>query len=178
MDGLKLIEQHMQGQRGKPPLHLWQPELSGDIDIVIKANGDWFHEGEKIQRFRLVKLFASILRKEADNCYYLVTPVEKWRLTVEDCAFVIVDLDILNAGDESQQIIVTSNIDDKFLLGELHPLSVIIDTETEEPDPVVALDNGLSAKLSRSVFYRLADSAVARGDHFSVLSDGCWFQLD
>lgn len=177
VDGLKLIEEHMQGQRGKPPLHLWNPELSGDIDIVIKSNGDWFHEAVKIERKPLVKLFASILRREDDGEYYLLTPVEKWRISVEDAPLMIIDVEIVNQGSDDQQLIVMTNMDDKFLLSENYPLRVKEDSTTAEPHPIISLDNNLSAKINRAVFYRLADYAVEREGGFRVLSDGCWFQL-
>jgi hypothetical protein len=160
IDGLKLIEKHMQGQPSKPPLHLWNPELSGDIDIVIKSNGDWYHDGVKIVREPLVKLFASILRREDDGDYYLLTPVEKWRISVEDAPFMVVDSEVINQGEDDQQIVITTNMDDKFLLGSDFKLIVDENTTTLEPHPIVMLNNNLSAKINRPVFYRLADFAV------------------
>lgn len=177
MDALSLIEEHLKGQPSKPPLHLWNPELCGEIDIVIRANGDWMHEGSKIERLSLVKLFASILRREADENYYLVTPVEKWLLQVEEEPLQIIAMDVLAAGSDEQQIIFTTNVDEKVLLGADHVLTVSQRTGSEEPVPVVSLDHHLTAKLNRAVFYRLVDCAVERGKVFSVLSEGCWFEI-
>ncbi len=177
MDALALIEQHLKGQPAKPPLDSWQPDLSGDIDILIQANGDWIHEGTKIQRLALVKLFASILRRESDDLYYLVTPVEKWRLQVEEAPFTIIDMDVINQDSDRQQIIFTSNVDDKVLLSVDHPLTVELRTTTSEPFPTVALDHGLFAKINRSVFYRLVDCAVERNAVLSVFSENGWFEL-
>lgn len=177
MDALEQIQQHIDGQPAQPPLHLWSPELSGDIDIRILSNGDWIHEGGKIERLSLVKLFASILRREEDQEYYLVTPVEKWRVTVEDTPLIIVDMDVLNCAAGDQQIIFTTNTDVKYLLGSDHGLSVATEPNTGEPKPVVDLVNNLTAKLSRSVFYRLVDNAVEKQARLSVLSDKVWFEL-
>ena len=163
--------------RSEPPLHLWQPSLSGDIDIVIKANGDWYHEGTLFQRQSLVNLFASILRKEEDGEYYLVTPVEKWRIRVEGKPLLVVDVDFVGLSQEEQKIIATTNTGKRIELGDDHPLVVAIDKNSGAIDPYVLLDNGLTAKISRSVFYRIAEQAVEEGGHFRVLSGGVWFEV-
>ncbi|MCB1845512.1 MAG: DUF1285 domain-containing protein, partial [Halioglobus sp.] len=100
-DALDSLEQQLDGVRkaSAPPLHLWHPELSGDIPIHIRADGVWFHEGSEIQRDALVRLFASILRRESDGEYYLVTPVEKWRISVELHPLVVVDVDVRGRPD-------------------------------------------------------------------------------
>jgi len=174
---LESLAKTLQDQGGRPPLHLWQPDLSGDIDIRINTRGEWFHEGDKIGRSKLVKLFSSILRREQDGHYYLVTPVEKWRIQVEDTALIIVDIDVLGRGAE-QQLVALSNVGSKFLIGSAHPLSIETSAESGEPKPLVSLEHGLSAKLSRPVFYRLVDLAElgAKGE-MSVLSDGERFTL-
>ena len=84
----RMLAQLGSGQR--PPLELWQPPLSGDIDIRIDADGQWYHDGGLIERFKLVKLFASIMRYEADIGFVLVTPVEKGKIRVEDAPFIAV----------------------------------------------------------------------------------------
>ena len=92
---LEDIEDQVRSRRDfdTPPLHLWQPDLSGDIDIEIRADGSWWHDGAPIQRESIVRLFASILRREDDGEYYLVTPVEKWRIRVQAHALVVTDVD-------------------------------------------------------------------------------------
>lgn len=177
MDALQQIEQHLAGQPGRPPLHLWTPELSGDITIVIKANGDWHHNGSRINRHSLVKLFASILRREPDQHYYLVTPVEKWRITVEDAPLIIIDADIINPGADNQQVVVTDNVGNKVLLGKDYRLSVSDSTDSDEPYPQVNMDNGLFAKVNRAVFYRLVENADELDGRFSLLSAGEHFVL-
>ena len=85
-DSLDTLSRQLEAARrapGGPPVEQWDPPLSGEIDIRILADGSWLHEGEPIRREALVRLFASILRREDDGAYYLVTPVEKWRITVE-----------------------------------------------------------------------------------------------
>ncbi|MDH3992645.1 MAG: DUF1285 domain-containing protein, partial [Gammaproteobacteria bacterium] len=93
---LKSLEQNIRGKRNfdKPPLHLWQPPLSGDIDIRIAADGSWYHEGGRVERESLVRLFASILRREDDGEYYLVTPAEKWRIQVELHPLMVTDITV------------------------------------------------------------------------------------
>lgn len=177
MKGLDLLEKHMEGMPAKPPLHLWQPELSGDIDIVILENGDWIHQGGKIKRLPLVRLFSSILRREDDGEYYLVTPVEKWRIKVADTAFVVVDMDVLKKNTNQQQIIFTTNVEDKFLLSQNHTLSVTTNATSHEPHPKIVCEHGVTARLSRAVFYRLVDYAIERDGMMSVLSEGAWFEL-
>ena len=96
-NSLEGIEQQLGKRRNfdAPPLHLWQPALSGDIAIRITAEGDWYHEGGKIERDALVRLFASILRREDDGEYYLVTPGEKWRIVVELHPLMVIDIAVL-----------------------------------------------------------------------------------
>ncbi len=159
-------------QRGKPPIHKWRPELSGDIDIVIRADGRWFHEGGEIRRQELVKLFASILRREADGCYYLVTPVEKWRIRVEDQPFLMVDLE-----HATDQVLMKSNTDEWVPVDAEHPLEVSTNNETGEPYPTLQLDHGLRAKVGRAVFYRLVELADKESGQLWVRSAGEAFSL-
>ncbi len=156
MTALEGIEQLLATKKGAPPIDKWHPELSGDIDIQILADGRWIHEGGEIRRHELVKLFASILRREADGEYYLVTPVEKWRIQVEDRPLLIVDFE----RDESAptKMLVKTNVDTWWALGEDHPLRV--ETAPDgQPLPEVALNHGLSARVNRACFYRMVELA-------------------
>ena len=171
------IHSQLEGQQAQPPIHQWQPELSGDIDIIIRANGDWYHQGGIIQRQPLVKLFASILRREGDGDYYLVTPVEKWRLTVEDAPLVIVDMDVENQGTAEQSIIFTSNVERLYRAGDKYPLVVKHTGQAGQAVPYLSLDNGLQAKLNRPVFYRLVDIAETDGNRLRLLSNKHYFEL-
>jgi hypothetical protein len=136
-----------------PPLHLWHPPLSGDIPIKINAEGVWFHEGSEIRRESLVRLFASILRREEDGDYYLVTPAEKWRLEVELHPLVVIDID---RSGESDYLRATLNTGKAVDLNEEGMLFL------EERVGHVAgihLPHGLTALFSRPAWYRLAELA-------------------
>ncbi len=163
---------------GSPPLHLWHPELSGDIDILIRRDGSWWHEGEPIRRASLVRLFASILRREADGEYYLVTPVEKWRIQVEDLPLQVVDFDAGESGDTGRFITVITNTGQRYLLGRDYPL-FLPETGSEEEGsiPAVGLDHGLSAGFSRAAWYRLVEAAEHRDGCTGVESDGLFFPI-
>ncbi|WP_207061134.1 DUF1285 domain-containing protein [Motiliproteus sp. SC1-56] len=141
---------------GRPPVHEWNPPLSGDISIRIAADGRWYHQGSPIQREQLVKLFASILRREG-NEYFLVTPVEKWRLEVEDVPFQVVAMEVQGSGTE-QCLQFFTDMGDEVVAGDAHPLRV----ETlgdGEPRPYLMIRDGLEGRLVRPVFYRLAELA-------------------
>lgn len=176
MDPLKQIENLLSDQPAQPPIERWQPELSGDIDIVIRRDGSWYHEGDLMQRHALVKLFASILRREADGEYYLVTPVEKWRLQVEDLPLQVVDMEVEASGAE-QVLAFKTNTDRWYRLGTEHPLDVATDAQTEEPAPSLQLDHGLAGRVVRSVFYRLVELAVEEAGELVVYSAGERYSL-
>lgn len=176
MSSLDRIEELLRDQPRKPPVDKWQPALSGDMDMRIDRRGDWYHEGVKIHRRPLVNLFASILRREQDGHYYLLTPVEKWRIKVEDAPLIAVDADLGGTGDD-RQCVFTLNTGEHILLDERHALTVAIDADSHEPRPYLQLDNGLTARIERSVFYRLVESAEERGGEYGIVSAGQWFAL-
>jgi hypothetical protein len=155
-----------------PPLHLWHPPLSGDIPIVISADGSWFHDGGKIERESLVRLFASILRREEDGEYYLVTPGEKWRVQVERHPLVVTDVTVLEEGDTVLE--ATLNTGKKVRIGEEHPL--FLDAEAGEV-AAIGLDHGLSALFSRAAWYRLVDMAEEIDGAPAVTSGGVVYPL-
>jgi hypothetical protein len=164
------------GKRGPPPVHLWNPEVCGDIDIVIRRDGLWMHEGSPIGRKPLVKLFASVLRKDPDG-YWLVTPVEKMRITVEDAPFHAVRVDRI--GDA---LVFQTDVEDEVAAGPDNPIRVEIDSESGEPAPYVHVRRGLEAKIDRPVFYELAAMAERRiGEDgvevWGVSSNGGFFPL-
>jgi hypothetical protein len=176
MPALTDIEDALRKQPRKPSLDKWHPPLSGDIDIHIDSRGDWYHEGTRIQRQPLVNLFASILRREADDHYYLVTPVEKWRIRVEDAPLLAVDMEVTNDSGNAKQIIFRLNTDEQVPLNAAHPLALRAHTE-KHLKPYLKLAHGLSAKLTTALFYRLVGDAEQRGDEIGVSSDGIWFAL-
>lgn len=167
------------GARGKPPVHLWNPPYSGDMDMQILRDGTWVHEGGAIRRMGLVKLFASILRKDGDG-YVLVTPVEKWGITVEDAPFVALDFEVTGEGT-AQSITFFTNVEDATTADADHPIRVEQDPETGEPAPYVMVRDGLEARMDRKSFYRL----IELGEHaphageswFGIWSGGVFFPL-
>ena len=134
-----------------PPVELWDPPFCGDIDLVIKADGSWFYNGTVFKRLSLVKLFASVLKEEQEN-YFLVTPVEKVGIVVEDAPFLITQWQWLDA--EKSQMQVTTNLDDKFLLNAQHPLSL-----DAKGNLYVTVRRNLTAKVHRNVYYQWVDLA-------------------
>lgn len=142
-------------RRGLPPVHLWNPPYCGEIDIVIKRDGTWFHEGTPIGRAPLVRLFSTILKREGDG-YVLVTPVEKVGITVEDVPFVAVDAEVSGAGP-GQAITFETNVGDHVTAGPETPLRVVRDPETGEPTPYVMVRAGLEARIDRKTWYRLVE---------------------
>lgn len=174
MTSLDAIEQAMSKQSRKPPIEKWQPPLSGDIDIHIDVRGDWYHEGTQIKRKPLINLFASILRREDDGFYYLVTPVEKWRIRVDDVPLLAVDMEVVDPG-EQQKIIFRLNTEELIPLDGNQVLR--IENADSEPHPILELQHGLSARLTSSLFYRLVDTARERNDELGVYSHGRWLAL-
>lgn len=163
------------GPRGLPPVHLWNPERCGEIDIVIRRDGSWLHEGTPIGRPALARLFSTVLRKDPDG-YYLVTPVEMLKITVEDAPFTAVRVDRVD-----DVLRFTTNMGDVVDAGPADPIRVEIDPETGEPAPYVHVRRGLEARLLRPVFYELAALAEAgegpEGAQMGVRSGGAFFPI-
>ena len=150
-----------------PPLHLWHPELSGDIPICIDAQGDWYHDGGKIERESLVRLFASILRREEDGAYYLLTPAEKWRIEVERHALLVTDVSALDR-DGQRVLEATLNTGRRILISEEN--SLFLD-DTVGQVAALNLPHGLTALCTRAAWYRLVDLADAH-DGYAALKSG------
>lgn len=139
-----------------PPVHLWNPEFCGDIDMRIARDGTWFYMGTPIGRPRMVKLFSTVLRHDDDDKFYLVTPVEKIGITVDDAPFVAVEATAFGEG-EDQIIVFRTNVDEEVIAGPENPIRVEIDPETQEPSPYVLVRDNLEALIGRAVFYQLVD---------------------
>ncbi len=166
-------------KKGPPPVHLWNPPFCGDLDIRIARDGTWFYLGTPIGRPGLVKLFSSILKRE-DGKYFLVTPVEKVGITVEDAPFVAVDFEAEGAG-AAQILTFVTQVEDRVVAGPDHPIRVVRDPETGEPSPYVLIRADLEALIDRKSFYRLIDLA-AHADYagegwFGVWSSGVFFPV-
>jgi hypothetical protein len=160
--------------RGLPPVHLWNPPNVGEIDIVIRKDGSWVHEGGVIGREALVRLFSTVLRKDPDGVY-LVTPHEKLRIRVEDAPFVAVRVD-----RDGAALRFATNVGDEVEAGPAHAIRVETDA-AGEPRPYVHVRGGLEALIARPVFYELVEMAEERsteeGVEVGVASNGAWFPL-
>lgn len=159
------------GARGLPPVHLWHPAHCGEIDIRIRKDGVWFHEGTPIGREALVRLFSTVLRLDPDG-YHLVTPVEKMRITVEDAPFIATRVDRVG-----EALVFLTNVGDTVEAGPENRIRVEIDPDTGEPRPYVHVRRGLEALIARPVFYELAEMASLEGDTWGVTSNGAFFPI-
>ncbi|WP_417587822.1 DUF1285 domain-containing protein [Pararhodobacter oceanensis] len=167
------------GKGSLPPVHLWDPPYRGEIDIRIARDGTWFHEGTVITRAPLVLLFSTILKLE-DGRYFLVTPVEKVGITVEDAPFVAVDFEVSGSGD-GQVLRFETNVGDSAVAGPEHPIRLERDEDSGEPAPYVMIRAGLEALIDRKSFYRLIELG-AHAEHegaswFGLWSGGVFFAL-
>lgn len=156
---------------GLPPVHLWNPPFCGDLDMVIKRDGTWFYQGTPIGRAPLVRLFSTILKREGDK-FFLVTPVEKVGITVEDSPFVAVDFTVHDGSLRFE-----TNVGDYAVAGPDNPLRVVEDPQTGEPAPYVMIRAGLEARIDRKSFYRLVDLGEIRDGWLGVMSGGVFWRL-
>lgn len=168
------------GAKGYPPVERWEPEYCGEMDMVIRRDGSWWHEGTRIGRERLVRLFARILRKDEDGETYLVTPVEKIRIEVEAAPFIAVRVDHEGEGRD-QKLAFLTNMDDAVPAGPDHPIRVETGPDGE-PEPFVRVRGRLDALITRAAFYDLAALAVPGQDDqgrkvMGVWSRGVFFPL-
>ncbi|KEJ97188.1 hypothetical protein SAMN05444149_104340 [Pseudosulfitobacter pseudonitzschiae] len=161
--------------RGLPPVDKWNPAFCGDLDMQIKRDGTWFYQGTPIGRPGLVKLFASILKREGDD-YFLVTPVEKVGITVEDAPFLAIDFEAEGEGTDQVLTFVTKT-DDVTVAGPDAPIRVERDPETGEPSPYVLVRRNLEALIDRKSFYRLVDVGTHHEGWFGVWSRGEFFGI-
>lgn len=154
------------------------PDLCGDFQMRIDRNGTWYYRGSPIGRAALVKLFSTVLRKDADGAHWLTTPVENGRIEVEDAPFIAVEMTAEGAGRD-QVIRFRTNVDDSVTLDAGHGLR-IAEAEDGEPRPYIHVRKGLEARIARAVFYHLierGESDPANPGKFGVWSSGQFFEL-
>lgn len=160
------------GARGQPF------PFCGDIDIRIAADGTWFHEGAPIGRKPLVRLFAGVLQRDEAGDYWLVTPVERARIRVEDAPFVALEMTVEGSGRD-QRLTFRTNVDDRVVAGPNHRLTFRPRPTTKEQAPYVVVRDGLEALVNRAVYYDLVERAVEETIDgkatFGVWSDGVFF---
>ena len=175
---VKLARDNLDGKvegRSLPPVQEWDPPNCGRMDMVIKADGTWWHEGSRITRPKLVNLFQTILRKDGDE-YFLVTPVEKIQIEVERAPFLATRVDAEGEG-RGQSLFFTINNGDTVEAGRARPIHVEIDTETGEPAPFILVRDRLEAAINRPAFYEMVELAEERDGMLGVWSQGEWFEL-
>ncbi len=156
---------------GLPPVHLWNPEFCGDLDMRIARDGTWFYLGTPIGRIELVRLFSTILRRDGDD-YFLVTPHEKVGITVDDAPFVAVDFEV-----DGENLTFETNVGDYVTAGAENPIRVARNAETGEPSPYVLVRANLEALIDRKSFYRLVDIGSHHDDWFGLWSGGSFFPI-
>lgn len=158
-----------------PPVESWNPAHCGDSGMRIAADGGWHHEGRPINRPAMVRLFSTILRREADGSFVLVTPVEKLSIAVDDAPFVAVELASEGAG-QARRLAFRLNTGDLLVASAAHP--VRIEERADGPHPYVRVRDGLDARLARPVYYELAALALEEGaDPPGIWSQGAFFPL-
>jgi hypothetical protein len=158
-----------------PPVDRWNPGRCGHSGMRISRDGSWYHEGAPITRPAMVRLFASVLRREPDGSHVLVTPVEKLTIEVEATAFRATQMTMAGLA-EHRRIGLTLDSGDALIVGSGHPLSVV--DMSDGPSPRVAVRFGLEAELTRPLYYELAEIALAEGHNPpGVWSDGTFFPL-
>ena len=147
-----------------------------NYDIRIATNGDWYHEGSKINRIELVKLFASVLHKKDDNKFWLITPKEEGTIEVDDAPFVITKFDH-SGSNSSAKCWFTTNLGEEILLSKINPLRVEIDNQNN-PRPYIYVSRGMEALILRSVYYEVANFAVKdQSGEYGIWSDGSFFRI-
>lgn len=155
-----------------PPVDQWNPDFCGDIDMRIRRDGSWDYMGTPITRGRMVKLFSTILRRDGDD-FFLVTPVEKVGIQVDDAPFVAIDMEF-----DDTSVIFKTNVDEYVKVSAENPIHVSINKKTGEPSPYVRVRGNLDALLSRSVYYQLAEYAKEYEGSYGIWSGGEFFPLD
>ena len=177
---LQGLESVLRNTSNQPPVHLWNPPYCGDIGMRIAGDGTWFYANSPIGRKPLVKLFASVLRKDEDGRTYLVTPVEKVLVTVDDAPFMAVEMTIEGEGRE-QKLHLRTNTDDWVTCSADHPLRFGSDPRTGGPKPYLTVRGRLEALFTRALYYDLvALAGIERRDgveQFGVWSSGAFFAM-
>lgn len=181
LSGLEALETSQpELEDGGYPVEKWHPEYCGELDLRIGADGTWFYQGSPIGRKRLIKLFAKVLRKDDDGRHYLVTPVEKLGIEVEDAPLLAVELDVAGEGDD-QDLIFRTNMDDRVKADADHPLRFGEDAKTGAPKPYLRVRGRLDALCVRAVYYDLVERGVSHeidgASWFGIWSGGEFFAM-
>lgn len=176
--GLGGLEALLKAQAGDrlPPVDKWNPPYCGDIGMVIRRDGTWMYQGSPIGRKPLVRLFSRVLRRDADGSHFLVTPVEKIDIAVEDAPFLAVEMEVTGSGD-AQRLVFRTNVDDVVECGPDHPLRFEVEEGSGGLKPYLLVRGRLEALVTRAVYYDLVELAVDNGDRLGIWSAGQFFEL-
>jgi hypothetical protein len=173
--GLEALLKEQAG-KGPAPVELWNPPYCGDIGMKIRADGVWIYGGTPIGRMPLVKLFAGVLRKDADGKHYLVTPAEKVDVDVADAPFLAVEMEVRGSGRE-QRLVFRTNVDDVVTAGPEHPLRFAIEPGSQGLKPYLLVRGRLDALVTRALYYDLVELAVDEGKGLGLWSGGAFFAM-
>jgi len=180
VEGIMRAASEQRSAKGPPPVHLWNPPFCGDLDMRIASDGTWYYLKTPIGRPALVKLFASVLKREGDR-YFLVTPVEKCGITVEDAPFMAVEMDVEDPGEPGQVLHFRTNVEDWVTCSSDHPLRFEIEPVTGGLKPYLLVRRELWAKVTRALFYDLVERGEEREVDgrmmFGVVSGGAFFAM-
>ena len=176
LKGISLADlKRLIGERRTPPVERWDPPYCGHSGMRIARDGTWTHDGRPIARPAMIRLFSTILRREADSTHVLVTPVEKLGIDVDCTAFRAVEMTTSGSG-ENREVALSLDSGDALIVGAEHPLRMADDPN--DPSPRVAVRHGLEAELSRPIYYELAEIALSEGaDPPGIWSGGCFFPM-
>ncbi len=176
LEGLSLTDiAELAASRKLPPVEKWNPEQESDSHMRIASDGRWFHDGSPINRPAMVRAFLSILRREDDGRYWLVTPHYKQSIVVEDVPFLAVEVEAKDEGAD-RQIAVRLNSDDVVIAGTDHPLR--FENLDSKPAPYIMVRGGMEARLTRSAFYQMVELAEENADgKLGIRSGGQFFEL-
>ena len=163
-----------QAAREPAPVEQWDPPYCGDIGIRIRADGVWLYRDSPIGRAALVKLFAGVLRKDADGRHYLVTPAERIDVAVDDAPFLAVEMEVRGTGT-SQSLIFRTNVDDIVTAGPEHPLRFAVDPDSSGLKPYLLVRGRLEALFTRALVHDLVEIAVEEGRDLGMWSGGAFF---
>lgn len=163
-------------QQKLPPVEQWDPQESGDSEMRIASDGGWFHQGDPISRSAMVRAFSTLLRREDDGSFALVTPYQKLGIAVDDAPFVAVEMESAGSGAD-RQLAFRLNTDHLVIADSDHPLR--FPGGAEAPQPYLTVRRGLEAMLARPVYYALAELALADDlNPFGIWSHGAFFPID
>lgn len=177
--GLSGLEALLKEQAGDklPPVEKWAPPYCGDIGMRIRSDGVWFYQGSPIGRKPLVRLFSRVLRKDADGRHFLVTPVEKVDVTVDDAPFLAVEMEVSGSGSD-QVLTFRTNVDDVVRCDAAHTIRFAVEAVSDGLKPYLLVRGRLEALLTRALYYDLVERAVTEGTEFGVWSGGVFFAME